>query len=72
MPLNGKEVNGKRAKAAGRIGVGTFAAIVIHNYVEMPENLHAPVTGVVILVVNELAYVFNLIWRKFVKKVEDW
>lgn len=59
-------------RAAGRIGVGTLAAMGFHHYVELPDAMHAAMTGLIILVVNELAYVGGLAWRHFVKRVEDW
>lgn len=75
MTINGSirtVVNGQTTRATVRIGIGTIAAVAFHKYVEMPEDLHAPATGVVILVVNELSYVGTLLWKFFVKKVEDY
>ncbi len=69
---NGKLGENKTVRAAGRIGIGTIAAMVLQYIFEFPEGLREPITGFVILVVNEVAYVGALVWKHFVKKVEDW
>lgn len=62
----------KTVRAAGRVGIGTLAAMAFVHFVNVPEGLHEATTGVIILVVNELAYVGGLVWKHFVKKLEEW
>lgn len=64
--------NNKTLRATGRIGAGTLVAMALHHYIEFPEEMHAPMTGVIILAVNEVSYVSGLMWKHFVKKVENW
>jgi len=75
MTINGSVkavINGQTTRATARIGIGTVAAVAFHRYIEMPEDLHALATGIIILVVNELSYVGTLLWKYFVKRVEDY
>lgn len=62
----------KTARAAGRIGFGTIVAMVFAHFVEIPTGLREGVAGLIILVFNELAYAAELIWKHFVKKLEEW
>ena len=62
----------KTVRAAGRIGIGTFAAMVFVYFIDVPDGLHEAATGIIILIVNELAYVSGLVWRHFVKRLEEW
>ena len=68
----GKLVENKTVRAAGRIGIGTGAAMVFAHFVEIPEGLREAVAGFIILVVNEVAYVGALVWKHFVEKIENW
>ena len=69
---DGTIVQNKTVRAAGRIGIGTIAAMSLMYLVEVPEGLREALTGFIILVVNEVAYVGSLVWKHFVKKIEDW
>ena len=62
----------KTVRAAGRIGIGTMGAMTFVYFVDVPEGLHEAATGFIILVVNEVAYVGELVWKHFVKKLEEW
>lgn len=62
----------KSVRAASRIGAGTGVAMIVLHFVAIPDGLREAATGLIILVVNELAYAVGLIWKHFVKKLEDW
>lgn len=62
----------KTVRAASRIGVGTGIAAIVLHFVEVPGGLREAVTGLIILVVNELAYAVGLIWTHLIKKLEEW
>ena len=68
----GKLRENKTVRAAGRIGIGTGAAMVFAYFVAVPEGLREAVAGFIILIVNEIAYVGGLVWKHFVEKIENW
>ncbi len=69
---NGSISQNKTVRAAGRIGTGTGVAMIFHHFFDMPDDLREPVSGIIILVVNEASYVLGLVWRHFIKEIEDW
>ncbi len=62
---NGKFNGGQSGRSAVRLGVGTAVSGVVLYYFEVPEAIEEYVRWLLIWGVNEGAYIFKLVVKKY-------